>query len=167
MNGRKRDFIVLPSATLAQLDQTLEDIKARYPVLPARGWLRTIRLAPGQTTRQFAQAAGVTHRSVATVERAEARGDVTLATLSRYAAALGCDLQYVLVPRKPLTQILDQRAEAVARELVARVRHSSALKGQATSEAVGEREIAALKRRLLDGNQSRLWRRVPLRGGLS
>jgi predicted DNA-binding mobile mystery protein A len=158
MDGRKRDFIVLRSATLAQLDQTLEDIKAGYPVLPAQGWLRTIRLALGQTTRQFAQAAGVTHRSVATVERAEARGDVTLATLGRYAAALGCDLQYVLVPRKPLTQIVDQRAEAIARELVAKVRHSSALEGQATSEAVGEREIAALKRRLLDGNQSRLWR---------
>jgi hypothetical protein len=53
---------VLRSATLAQLDQTLEDIKAGYPVLPAQGWLRTIRLALGQTTRQFAQAAGVTHR---------------------------------------------------------------------------------------------------------
>jgi predicted DNA-binding mobile mystery protein A len=107
LDGRKRDFIVLRSATSAQLDQTLQDIKAGYPVLPAQGWLRTIRLALGQTTRQVAQAAGVTHRSVATVERAEARGDVTLATLSRYAAALGCDLRYVLVPRKPLTQILD------------------------------------------------------------
>jgi predicted DNA-binding mobile mystery protein A len=158
MNGRKRDFIVLRSATLAQLDQTLQDINAGFPALPAQGWLRTIRLALGQTTRQFAQLAGVTHRSVANVERAEARGDVTLATLARYAAALECDLQYVLVPRKPLTQILDQRAEAIARELVAKVRHSSALEGQGTSEAVGGREVAALKRRLLDGNQSRLWR---------
>jgi predicted DNA-binding mobile mystery protein A len=150
-------LVVLRSATLAQLDQALGGIKAEYPKLPAQGWLRTIRLALGQTTRQFAQGFGVTLRSVATVERAEARGDVTLATLGRYAAALGCDLRYVLVPREPLTQIVDQRAEAIARELVAQVRHSMALEGQGTSEAVREREVASLKRRLLESKPSRLW----------
>jgi len=157
MDDRKRDFIVLRLATLAQLDQTLQDIK-RVSGAPGP------RLAAYDPPRARAndspvRPSGRRHAWLRGYRRAR-RGsrDVTLATLSRYAAALGCDLQYVLVPRKPLTQILDQRAEAIARELVAKVRHSSALEGQDTSEAMGEREIAALKRRLLDGNQSRLWR---------
>ncbi|MDB6046858.1 MAG: Helix-turn-helix domain [Gammaproteobacteria bacterium] len=42
------------------------------------------------TTRQLAKAVGVTQPAVSETERTEARGDITLATLQRYAAALDC-----------------------------------------------------------------------------
>jgi transcriptional regulator with XRE-family HTH domain len=44
------------------------------------------------TTRQLAKSVGVTQAAVVDAERTEASGDITLATLQRYAAALGCEV---------------------------------------------------------------------------
>jgi predicted DNA-binding mobile mystery protein A len=109
------------------------------------------------TVRQFAKAARVALSTAQAAERAEAKGDITLSTLARYAEALGCELRYVLVPRKPLQQMLEQRAEAIARTEVAAVQHSMALEEQATSPEQVERQVAELRRKLLEGPRSRLW----------
>jgi transcriptional regulator with XRE-family HTH domain len=55
--------------------------------------------ALGMTTRQLAKAVGVTQAAVVDAERREAKGDITLTTLQRYAAALGCELTYALLRR--------------------------------------------------------------------
>jgi predicted DNA-binding mobile mystery protein A len=131
---------------------------AELPYLrPRAGWLRAIREALGMTVRQFAKAARVALSTAQAAERAEAKGDITLSTLARYAEALGCELRYVLVPRKPLQQMLEQRAEAIARTEVAAVQHSMALEEQATSPEQVERQVAELRRKLLEGPRSRLW----------
>jgi predicted DNA-binding mobile mystery protein A len=148
---------MLRTLALQQLDQILKPQSVPGPSRPAGGWLRAIRQALGLTTRQLAHAVGVEQNSVIAVERSEARNDVTLATLARYADALGCDLHYVLMPRQPLMQTVEQRAERIAREQVSRVQHSMALEDQSTGTAPQEQEVAALKRRLLEGKPSRLW----------
>src|SRR6185437_11249409 len=107
-------------------------------------WLRAIRQALGMTTRQLATSVGVTQAAVVDVERTEARGDITLATLQRYAAALGCELNYALVPKRSLRETVEERADHLAREQVARVRHSMALEEQLTSQNHLEREVAEL-----------------------
>jgi predicted DNA-binding mobile mystery protein A len=110
------------------------------------------------TTRQLAKAVGVTQAAVVDAERSETKGDITLTTLERYAAALGCELRYALVPKRPLVETIEERASRIAREQVARVRHSMALEDQSTGSEHFEREVVELTRRLMEGKGSRLWR---------
>jgi predicted DNA-binding mobile mystery protein A len=124
---------------------------------PKSGWLRAIRQTLGMTTRQFAKLVGVSQAAVSDAERTEARGDITLATLQRYAMALECDLVYALVPRRPVKEMLEERADRIARDQVSRVRHTMALENQSTSNEHVDREIAHLRQQLLQGKRSRLW----------
>lgn len=149
---------MLNSLVLRQLDETLGQWRALPHTRPTGGWLRAVRQALGMTTRQLAKLVGVTQAAVVDVERTEAKGDVTLATLQRYAAALDCELSYVLIPRRPLQETIEERADRIARDEVSRVRHSMALEDQLTSKNHLEREVAELRNKLLGGKRSRLWR---------
>ncbi|MCX7056526.1 MAG: mobile mystery protein A [Proteobacteria bacterium] len=149
---------MLRSLPLRQLDETLGPWRSLPRSRPTGGWLRAVRNALGMTTRQLAQSVGVSQAAVVNAERTEARGDITLATLRRYAAALGCELSYALVPLRPLQQVVEERADHIARDQVSRVRHSMALENQSTSNEYLEREIAELRAKLLEGKRSRLWR---------
>lgn len=148
---------MLRSLPLRQLDKTLAPWRSMSRSLPNGGWLRAVRQALGMTTRQLAKSVGVTQAAVVDAERTEAKGDITLATLRRYAAALDCELTYALVPKRPLQEIVEGRADSIARNEVSRVRHSMALEDQVTNKENSEREIADLRRRLLEGKRSRLW----------
>jgi predicted DNA-binding mobile mystery protein A len=149
---------MLKSLSLKQLDAALVQWRLLRSPPPAGGWLRAIRQALGMTTRQVASLVGVTQPAVADAERTEARGDISLKTLRRYAAALECELVYALVPLKSLEEKVDARAERIARDQVERVRHSMRLEQQGTSEELLEHEVEDLKRKLLEGRRSRLWR---------
>jgi predicted DNA-binding mobile mystery protein A len=148
---------MLRSLPMQQLDKTLSPWRSLPPSRPSGGWLRAVRQALGMTTRQLAKSVGVTQAAVVDAERTEAKGDITLATLQRYAAALDCDLRYALVPKRPLEEVVEERADRIARDQVSRVRHSMALEDQLTSKEHLEREIADLRRKLLEGKRSRLW----------
>jgi len=53
--------------------------------------------------------------SITKRERTGADEKITLASLRKLASALDCKLQYTLVPRKSLAEILEDRAITVAR----------------------------------------------------
>jgi predicted DNA-binding mobile mystery protein A len=148
---------MLRTLPIQQLDKALAPWRSLVGSRPKGGWLRAIRQALGMTTRQLAKSVGVSQAAVSDAERTEARGDISLATLQRYATALECDLVYALVPRRPLKEMLDDRADRIAREQVSRVRHTMALENQSTSNEHLDREIADLRQRLLEGKRSRLW----------
>lgn len=150
--------MILKFLASQQLDTALAQWRLLPRSRPSGGWLRAIRTAIGMTTRQLATRVGVTQSAVVDAERTEAKGDITLATLQRYAAALDCELAYALVPKRPLQELLEERAEYIARDQVARVRHSMALEDQHTSQQHSKREVADLRRKLLEGKRSRLWR---------
>ena len=148
---------MLRSLPLQQLDKTLDPWRSLPRSRPSGGWLRAVRQALGMTTRQLAKSVGVTQAAVVDAERTEAKGDITLATLQRYAAALDCELSYALVPKRPLQEAVEERADRIARDQVSRVKHSMALEDQSTSKEHLERETAELRRKLLEGKRSRLW----------
>ena len=148
---------MLNELPLRQLDDSLGPWRTLTRARPSGGWLRAIRQALGITTRQLAKTAGVTQAAIVDTERNEAKGDITLATLQRYAAALDCELSYALVPRRSLRETVEERADHIARDHVARVRHSMALENQQTSDGNAAREIEELKKKLLEGKRSRLW----------
>ncbi len=148
---------MIRTLALRQLDETLDRLRALPRSRPSRGWLHTIRQTLGMTTRQLAKSVGVTQAAVVDAERAESKGDITLATLQRYATALGCELSYALIPKRTLQATIEERADSIARDQVSRVRHSMALENQETTKIHSEREVEELRRKLLDGKRSRLW----------
>ena len=143
---------------LEQMDAILGDLEVRaLPPTPAGGWLRAIRQALGMTTRQLAARVGVQLSTLLAAERNEAAGTIGLNQLRRVAAALDCEVRYVVVPREPLKKRLEKRAEEIARRRTGDVAHSMALEAQATSEQFRDTQVAQIKEELLRGRWSKLW----------
>jgi predicted DNA-binding mobile mystery protein A len=143
---------------LDQVDRILRSAAAAPPpAQPRGGWLKTVRNALGVSTRQLASRLGVTHSAIVQAEAAEVSGTISVNQLRQLANALGCDLRYVLVPRTPLAEQVDARAELKARERVTSLAHSMALEAQRPDRDFLERQMTAVKEELLRGRRSRLW----------
>lgn len=143
---------------LEQMDAALRSVAAiPLPDRPRSGWINAVRGGLGMTTRQLAARAGLAQASVVAAEQSEAAETISLAHLRRLADALGCDLRYVLVPRKPLAEQVEAQAERKARERVAAIAHTMALEAQESSRDFTERQVAAVKDELLRGRRSRIW----------
>lgn len=124
---------------------------------PPKGWLRAVRDALGMTTKQFARRLGVSQPRIVELEQSEAGGTVTLNTLQRAAAALGCRLVYALVPEKPLADTVRERAELLARQRQAAVEHTMRLEDQAVKD---KRAARALHEQIIEDllqRPARLW----------
>ncbi|MDP3635139.1 mobile mystery protein A [Phenylobacterium sp.] len=132
----------------------MRDIKP--PIRPDRGWIRAIREAIGMTTGQFASRLGVSQPRVAALERAEANEVVTLKSLRQAAEALDCDFVYAIVPRKPLEDVVKDRARYVAQLQLERTSHTMHLENQGVSKQRMERAREALADELLRSDR-RLW----------
>lgn len=92
---------------------------------PHMGWIRYIRDALNMNGFQLARRAGVRQPTVARLEQKERDGTITLRALGRVARALGCELVYALVPRTPLTTVVDEQVRrAVAAALRTAQRHA-------------------------------------------
>jgi predicted DNA-binding mobile mystery protein A len=133
--------------TLARrrLDERLAPLghAARSTPTPSKGWLRAIREALGMTATQFARRLGIARQSADDLEKSEAAGSITLASLRRAAAALDCTLVYALVPNKPLEEAVRTRARALAAENLKRVAHTMALEDQQVHHGRFEEEVEA------------------------
>lgn len=148
-----------PELKLRQLDAALSRVRtADLPPRPPSGWVKAVREALGMTATQLAQRLGVTTSTATRLEASEADDTVSLATLRRAAEALNCELQYSLVPRQPLAQMLEARATALARQQMAAVSHTMALEAQSTSRETVEAQTRALVEALRNGPRRNLWR---------
>lgn len=113
------------------------DLKVRRdaPVIaPRSGWLRAIRDAVGMSTSELAQRAGLSKGRISQIERGERERSLTLDTLERVAAALDCRVEYVLVPRRPLDEMVWAQAQSKAAAEIAAVDHTMALEDQRPGE---------------------------------
>lgn len=124
---------------------------------PPRGWIRAIRDALGMTSSQLAERLGVVQSRVPALEQAEARKTVTLASLEKAAHAMDCRLVYALVPRKPLEELVEDRARLKAKKRLASTSHSMALEAQSVAEADEQEQLKRLTRQLLEKAGSDLW----------
>lgn len=79
-----------------RLDERLQ--KTVVPPRPHRGWVRAIRDALGMSSTVLAERMGVAQQRISAIEQAEVDRKVQLDTLDRAAAAMGCRVEYVLVP---------------------------------------------------------------------
>jgi len=132
--------------------------KANLPRRPPQGWIKTIRMALGMTSSALAQRVGdVSDSAIRKLELAEAEDAITLASLRRVAEALDCELQYALIPRLPLKQMLSEQASIVAGKQMERVSHTMALEDQKVRDSVTMAQKKLLMESLLAGSKRRLW----------
>src|SRR5271169_3264818 len=101
---------------------------------PPRGWVRAVREALGMSAATLADRLGTTAGAVTRLEQSEAAGRIRLDTLRRAADALGCDLVYLLVPRRPLTAVVRDRARELAHYQVAATEQTMRLEDQAIGD---------------------------------
>jgi predicted DNA-binding mobile mystery protein A len=124
---------------------------------PPLGWIRAMREALGMTAEQLAARLDVTQPRIFALEKAEARGAASVASLERAAEAMGCTLVYALVPNEPLEEMIRERARRVADDRLARVNQTMRLEGQGLEAEDLAEERERLIEELLNGSPKRLW----------
>lgn len=134
------------------------DLASRRP--PPRGWLKAIRESLGLTERQQAGRLGITGSTLHKSELAEAEERITLGQLRKLADGLDCELVYALVPRKPLTQVVEDRARSIALQEVSGVAHTMSLEDQRPATGRLRKQVDQRTAELLRGRWSDLWRSI-------
>ncbi len=125
---------------------------------PARGWLKLIRDALGRTERQQAERLGISGATLHKSEQSEAEDRISLGQLRKLADGLDCELVYALVPRRPLTDVVQERARAIAMEEVGNVAHTMGLEDQRPGSERLRKQVERRTEELLRGRWSDLWR---------
>ncbi|MDP3136241.1 MAG: helix-turn-helix domain-containing protein [Burkholderiaceae bacterium] len=145
---------------LSQVDDMLSAWRqANLPKAPPIGWSSSIRRALGMTTVALADRLSMTPAGVRKLEMAESDRAITLASLDKLAQALGCEVRYALVPRKPLAEMmLDQAKHKVAEES-ASVWRTMELEDQSVAPDRRKHQIDIQAQELLAGSLRNLWRR--------
>jgi predicted DNA-binding mobile mystery protein A len=143
---------------IRHLDQRFEHFRSLSGFSrPPKGWLRAIRDALGMTTAQFGRRIGVSQPRAVAIEKAEISGAITLHSLERAAEALGCRLVYALVPERPLSEIVQTRAESLARQTLSAVDQTMMLEDQAVHQKAVRKEMWDKLIMELLQNPARLW----------
>jgi predicted DNA-binding mobile mystery protein A len=102
---------------------------------PPRGWIRAVRDALGMSAAALGARLGTTAGAVTRLEQSEAAERVRMDTLRRAADALGCDLVYLLVPRRRLTAVVRDQARELAHGQIVAVQQTMRLEDQETEQA--------------------------------
>jgi predicted DNA-binding mobile mystery protein A len=125
-----------------QLDDELA--ATNIPSRPRSGWIAAVRQALGMSQTQLAARMDIVRQSLNNLESNELKGTISLASLRNAADGLDCDLQYVLVPRKPLQQLVADQALQRATKKLGRINQSQALEASAIEAESLSRAVADL-----------------------
>jgi predicted DNA-binding mobile mystery protein A len=141
-----------------ELDRLFEQVRDLELAPPGKGWIADIRESLGMTGKDFAQRLGIDPSSAKRLEQSEARRSVTLASLDRAAATLGCRVAYVLLPDRPLEETIRARAAALVERLHAPVAHSMALEDQTSDQSSTNDRREIMIDELISNLDPELWR---------
>jgi predicted DNA-binding mobile mystery protein A len=139
-----------------QLDEKLKQLRG-VKKLP-RGYIREIRESLEMSSYQLAERMGISQSTVMDIENSERNGTITLKSLERAAAALGCKLVYGLVPESSLEQIVQEQSLLRAKQLSKTIFRTMALEKQATSSTENELLVRELAEDILLKGRRELWK---------
>ena len=71
---------------------------------------------------------------------------------------MDCRVVYALVPRKPLDDLVEERAHIVAKNRLQATRHSMALEAQNVEKSDEDEQLKRLSERLIKKAGSELWK---------
>lgn len=137
-----------------KLDQLID---AKAVNRPKEGWIRSLRKALGMSSPQLGKILGVSKSQASQMERMELEDRITLKQLRRVAGALGCDLQYALVPRQPVIEMVRDRARHKAQKLVDITNVQMTLEAQQLSRKALESQVEREVDRLVRDMPRELW----------
>ena len=142
-----------------QISSRLEDLRNTNlaAVAPSNGWIKSIRTALEMPLSEMARRLGVNSTPVLAAERNEVANTITLTQLKRMADVLDCDLVYALIPRKSLSEIVNEEAMKVATQEMSMVTHSMALEDQKPSNEFIVKKIKERKEELIAGSWKKIW----------
>jgi len=124
---------------------------------PKEGWIRTIRAALGMSGAQLGKRMGLSRNRISVLERKEAEGNITLNQLQDLAEQLNCDLTYALVPRKPIEEIIDDRATEIASRSLDANSQNMFLEAQSIDENAQKRLLKQIKEQVIESSGRALW----------
>ncbi len=151
---RAEDRIVARKQLDKRLD-LLRDLKAH--TRPSRGWIKAIREALGLTSAQLGTRMGVSQPRILDIEKSEKSGSITLDTLERAANAMDCKLVYAIVPKKPLQEVVENRAHALAKKQMQITGHNMALEAQSVLADDEKEQLEIMIRKIIEKAGSNLW----------
>jgi predicted DNA-binding mobile mystery protein A len=125
---------------------------------PKEGWVRTIRTALGMSGAQLGERMGLSRNRISVLERKEVEGDITLNQLQELAEQLGCDLTYALVPKKPIEEMIDDRATAIASRSLDANSQNMFLEAQTIDLEAQERLFNQIKEQVIGSGGRTLWK---------
>lgn len=127
--------MAMQKTLLAQYQQIVDRAAtaARGLSVPQEGWIRTTRKALGMSGPQLGKRMGVSKAQVSQTEKGEAGGSVTIKTMEKAAAALGCRFVYALVPEDSVAELVNKRARDKARKIVEKTNEHMAIEAQTLS----------------------------------
>jgi predicted DNA-binding mobile mystery protein A len=124
---------------------------------PPMGWVRAIRDALGLTGAQLARRLNIRPASLSELEKNEASGRITLATLKRAAEALDCTFVYALVPKQSLEKTVEEAAKAAAQKELVAALHTMELEAQGVRAGDKREMLEALAADIAKAGGKRLW----------
>ena len=111
------------------------------------------------TQSQLGARAKVSRQAIQDFERAEAERRITLESLDRLAAAMGCRVVYALMPvDNTLDGLRTQQARKQAEAMMGPVSHTMAMESQAVPSNIRERQLQMLMAELQSGSARHLWK---------
>lgn len=142
-----------------QLDEKLKAFSAlQNAKTPVGGWLKAIRTTLGMSLEQLGNKLSVTKQSIQSLEKREKEGSITINTLKETAQALDMQFVYALLPIDgSLEQLIERKAELLAKEIVMRTTQTMALEDQENAQARLRDAIEERKKEIMERNPKILW----------
>lgn len=136
---------------------------ALYPPVKANqvqptGWINSIRTSLGMSLAQLGKRAGMTAQGIKALEQREKQKSVTLQSLEEIANAMDMQFVYALIPKNgTLQQMVEQKAEEKAKEIVNRTHTSMSLEDQQLKSSKLMQLISEKKEELKNEMPKFLW----------
>jgi len=119
-----------------QLDRKLSRLKVLDSLeIPPKGWINAIRTTINMSLSQLGRRLRKTPVAVKEMEEREESRSITLKKLIEVGNALDLHFVYGFIPRESsIQEMIEKRAEEVARGIVTRTSHTMALEDQENSQ---------------------------------
>ena len=117
---------------IEQIDGKINQIKkVENLVIPASGWVYSIRQALGMSMRQLGDKMGITPQSIKEIEEREQNETISIKVLRQFGKSLELKLIYGFIPKSgSLEEIIEKRAYELAKEIVNRTSITMKLEDQ-------------------------------------
>jgi len=118
---------------VGRLDEYFQALKAESALprqAPPRGWIRAVREVLGMSAAQLANRLNVSRAAVYKLEQRESSRTVSLKQLDKAAAAMDCDVIYMIVPRSTFEQSIRAQSRKNAETKLSKANLSMGLEAE-------------------------------------